>query len=128
MIEAARLHREAMELAEEATLERLRGNTGMSIALLRRALEKEQAAAALVESALEFEPTRSVLHRSAASLAIECGELSEAERLIAAALSGAPPADIAEELRQLRRSAASVTTSGQEPLNVSGSVAPAAAT
>ena len=50
---------------------------------------------------MEFEPTRSVLHRSAASLALECDETREAERLIGRALSGNPPDEIAEELRDL---------------------------
>jgi hypothetical protein len=48
-----------------------------------------------------LEPTRSVLHRSAPTLALECGALRDAERLIAVALSGDPPAEIAEELRDL---------------------------
>ena len=50
---------------------------------------------------LDFEPTRSVLHRSAASLAVECLQLREAERLIGRALAGNPPPDIADELRDL---------------------------
>jgi len=50
---------------------------------------------------LALEPTRSVLHRSAAALAWQCGEYREAERLITTALSGAPPEVIADELRDL---------------------------
>jgi hypothetical protein len=42
-----------------------------------------------------------VLHRSAASLAVECFQLREAERLIGRALAGNPPPDIADELRDL---------------------------
>jgi superfamily II DNA or RNA helicase len=102
--EAAALHREAMELAEEAVVERLHGNAERAVTLLRHALERERAAASLVEADRTLEPTRSVLHRSAASLALECGELREAERLVTIALSGTPPDDIAEELRQLLRS------------------------
>ena len=45
--------------------------------------------------------TRSILFRSAASLAMDCGKLGDAERLIAGGLSGHPPEEIAEELRQL---------------------------
>ena len=56
---------------------------------------------AKLKARLEFEPTRSVLHRSAASLALECDEIREAERLIGRALSGNPPDEIAEELRDL---------------------------
>ena len=42
-----------------------------------------------------------MLHRSAATLAVECGELRYAERLIGRALAGNPPEDIADELRDL---------------------------
>ncbi|WP_243146698.1 hypothetical protein [Scytonema sp. UIC 10036] len=50
---------------------------------------------------LDLEPTRSILHRSAAVLAVECSELRSAERLIGRALAGNPPDDIANELRDL---------------------------
>ncbi|NJM49408.1 MAG: hypothetical protein HC860_27180 [Alkalinema sp. RU_4_3] len=70
--------------------------------LLRQAFVQEtQAAADLVVETLEAEPTRSVLHRSAASLAIDCGEFQVAERLITRALSGNPPAEIAAEFKDL---------------------------
>src|SRR5688572_8760916 len=101
MTDATALHRQAMELAEEAALERRRGNGSRATTLLREALEKERAAAAFFATDLTFEPTRSVLHRSAASLALACGDLPEVRRLIATALRGNPPSDIAEELRQL---------------------------
>jgi hypothetical protein len=68
---------------------------------LRSAFEQESQAAALVMDGVDAEPTRSVLHRSAAALAIDCGELQAAERLIAKALSGNPPAEIAAELKDL---------------------------
>jgi hypothetical protein len=61
----------------------------------------EKRAALLSSKYEDYEPTRSVLLRSAASLAIDCGEFREAERLIAAALSGSPPEEIADELRDL---------------------------
>ena len=59
---------------------------------------------------------RSVLHRSAASLALECGALREAERLIAAALSGDPPDEIAEELRDLLEQVYFGGKKGRRPL------------
>jgi hypothetical protein len=49
----------------------------------------------------QTEPTRSVLHRSAATLALDCGEYREAERLVATALAGNPPEPIANELRDV---------------------------
>ena len=95
------LHKQAMDLAEAAAVARLRGVLELAAQFTRQAFEQETQAAALIASALDAEPTRSVLHRSAASLAIECGELRMAERLIATALSGNPPAEIAEELKDL---------------------------
>ncbi|MBD2338451.1 hypothetical protein H6G64_15865 [Calothrix sp. FACHB-156] len=59
---------------------------------------------------LDAEPTHSVLHHSAATLTIDCGEFCIAEHLIAIALgaalraialSGNPPQEIAEELKDL---------------------------
>jgi tetratricopeptide (TPR) repeat protein len=101
MSKVQELHQQAMDLAEQADLNKLRGDTSQARALLRQALELEAEATRLVADDLEAEPTRSVLHRSAASLAVECGELQMAERLIARALAGIPPADIAEELKDL---------------------------
>ena len=66
--------------------------------LLRRALELETSAAGSVSDRFELEPTRSVLHRGAASLALRVGELATARRHISAALQGNPPADIRREL------------------------------
>ncbi len=94
-------HHEAMRLADEAIhLRRLRDKKGFAQRTLQ-AFEKERRAAEMVASDLGLEPTRSVLHRSAAVLAIECGKLREAERLIAVALSGNPPEFVAEQLRDL---------------------------
>ena len=79
----------------------MRGATEQAAQLTRQAFEQETQAAALIASILDAEPTRSVLHRSAASLAIECGEFRAAERLITTALSGNSPPEIAEELKDL---------------------------
>jgi hypothetical protein len=95
------LHHEAMRLVDQASELRRRGEGEESNARLRQALEQERRAAELAASDLTLEPTRSVLHRSAATLACQCGEYREAERLITTALSGTPPETIAEELRDL---------------------------
>ena len=95
------LHREAMELVDRAVLARQRKQPEQVAEFAKAAFEKEKAAADLVAGRLELEPTRSVLHRSAAVLAIECNELRAAERLIGRALAGNPPDDIANELRDL---------------------------
>jgi hypothetical protein len=95
------LHREAMELVDQAVLARQRGDAKAVMQYSREAFSKERAAADSVADQVDLEPTRSVLHRSAAVLAIECAELRDAERLIGRALSGNPPDDIADELRDL---------------------------
>jgi hypothetical protein len=95
------LHHEAMRLADQAGELRRRGEEPEANARLRQALEHERRAAELAAPNLELEPTRSVLHSSAAVLACQCGEYREAERLITTALSGTPPETIAEELRDL---------------------------
>jgi hypothetical protein len=91
-------HQRAMGLAEQAHLARIRGDHTRAIEMSRLALASERVAASLVG---EVEPTRSILYRSAASLALDCGEQREAERLIAEALAGNPPNEIADELRDL---------------------------
>ena len=94
-------HTTAMDLAEAAFVAKLRGDLEQASLLTKQAFSLEQEAAALIAHQLDAEPTRSVLHRSAATLAIECGEFKAAERLIATALSGNPPEEIASELKDL---------------------------
>ena len=101
MMQVNVLLREAMDLAELAQVAKLRSEVEQSNHLLRQAFAQESSAAALIANHWESEPTRSVLHRSAASLVIECGEFEMANRLIATALSGNPPDEIAEELQDL---------------------------
>lgn len=100
MKNAEQLHREAMALAEQADFARMRGNQTQHQDLIRQAFELEAQAAHLVAGS-DLEPTRSVLHQSAASLALEAAEYREAERLAGVALGGAPPAQILNELRSL---------------------------
>lgn len=101
MSSVTELHDQAMEAADEAFFARRQGDTVRAIHFSRQALALEAAAADLVRHDLSAEPTRSVLYRSAASLALECGELREAEQFIATALAGNPPDEIADELRDL---------------------------
>lgn len=95
------LHDAAMDFADQAFLARRRGDNNAAKSLTRRAYEYELKAAEYLRDDFNAEPSRSVLYRSAASLAMECGETREAERLISTALVGNPPNEIAEELRNL---------------------------
>lgn len=94
------LHQEAMAIAEHAFIAKWKGDNETALPQFRRAYELEAEAALLVINA---ETTRAILLRSAASLAYNCGEMREAEKLIALALAGDPPNEIAEELRDLMR-------------------------
>lgn len=95
------LHRESMEHAEQALLARSRGESETAMELFLAAFRLEKAAADLLADKLDLEPSRSILHRSAAALALDCGETREAEKLVAQALVGMPPEDVADELRDL---------------------------
>lgn len=95
------IHEEAMDLAEEALLQKKRGNRKEATRLFERAFQLEKQAAELVALEFKLEPTRSVLLQSAATLALDCEKHREAERLVNLALAGEPPAQIADELREL---------------------------
>lgn len=99
MIARDRVHDSAMRLVDRSNHTRRLGDAEASARYLRQAFLKERKAAQAVAN--DAEPWRSVLHRSAATLALQCGEFREAERLIAAALAGNPPARLAQELREL---------------------------
>ena len=95
-------HRKAMDFAAHALMERSRGKIEDASANFRRALENELAAIReLEEMGSTAEPTYSVLHRSAGTLALDCNQLRLAEQLAAKGLYHTPHAEIAEELRDL---------------------------
>ncbi|HLK60269.1 MAG TPA: hypothetical protein VKU00_27145 [Chthonomonadaceae bacterium] len=91
------LHQQAMVLAEQAFVARRQKQLSNAREFARQAFLLERQAAEQAQT----EPSRSVLYRSAATLARDCGEYREAERLIATALAGTPPDSIADELRVL---------------------------
>lgn len=96
------LHHEAMEFADESFVARLEKDRERYLHFTRLALEKEAAAAELMVDE-NVEPTRSVLHRSAATLAWRCEMYEEARRLIYRGLAGDAPPEIEAELRDLLR-------------------------
>ena len=97
----ADLHKKAMEFAERALMARMRGDLEESLDLFGVALENELAAISKLEEGERVEPTYSVLHRSAATLALDCNQPRKAEQIVARALAQDPPSEIAEELRDL---------------------------
>jgi hypothetical protein len=95
------MHRKAMELTDQAFHENAQRNAIGAAKLFREAYDVEaQAAKAAIELKLP-EPTRSILLRSAATLALDSELPRDAEKLVALALAGDPPELIADELRNL---------------------------
>ncbi|MFH1268436.1 MAG: hypothetical protein ABIK89_22165 [Planctomycetota bacterium] len=104
MIDVQDMHRQAMERADQAAAAQKTGDFDEARRLCREACSLESAAAQALIDKLDVEPTRSVLFRSAASLAIEAQQFAHAAYLVACGLEGSPPEEIREELRNLLRS------------------------
>lgn len=97
-----KVHDEAMGFAEEALLQKSKGNYSVVKELYRKAFEKEkEAALAYASWAMSVEPNRTILLKSAAVFAKECDEFEEAERLIARAFINVEHEDLKQELRIL---------------------------
>jgi hypothetical protein len=90
-----------MEDFEASLIARQSGDEVRVLRLLREALRFESAAADTVRDATSLEPTRSVLHRSAASLALQLFDTSTARKYVNAGLKGNPPDEIKRELEAL---------------------------
>lgn len=95
------LHPQAMDLAEMAFWHRRKGDGEKAIYFFRNALKLEKEAALLLPATQDSEPSRSILFRSAASLAYNAGDYETADWLIANGLAGFPPPEIKEELKNL---------------------------
>ena len=97
-------HKEAMNLALEASVEEKRGNSSLANVLYKKAYELERDAAWELIPHQDKEPTRSILFRSAASLAKKCGLIDDGKQLIQLALNGNPPANVKQQLSDLKES------------------------
>jgi hypothetical protein len=95
------LHSKAMDLAETAFFHSRKGESILASQYFAKALELERRAAYMLSIDEINEPSRSILFRSAASLAFNAGDPISAERLAAQGLAGFPPPEIQEELRDL---------------------------
>jgi len=95
------LHVKAIEKADVAFIKKFNGLLDEANSLFKEALEFEKAAAYSAKEQNVGEPTISVLFKSAAALALNLNDFSEAEKLICLSLYGQPPFEIAEELRNL---------------------------
>ena len=98
------IHDQAMASCDAADKAMRRGKLEEYRKHLAEAATLELKAARMV-SDLSLQPTRSVLYRSAASLAYQCGEIATAADLAKEGRRGEVPVNIDDELRGLYRSA-----------------------
>lgn len=89
------LHNAAMDIADDADRLRRSGRTDLARAAFSDAYDLERQAA----DAADEEPSRGILYRSAAWLAIEAGRPEDAADATLAGLRGRPHPDIAAELK-----------------------------
>ncbi len=94
-------HDEAMAIVNEARAAERAGDKSRSLELLRAAYRREQVAACSLEPVPESEPTRTVLFRSAASLAFQAEDYQEACSLAFDGLTGNSPQEYSAELLEI---------------------------
>ena len=92
-------HNLAMEFADLGFSNRFRGDLQLALEYFAQALDFELAA--IDQLGQSDDLAWSLLHRSAATLALDCRRFRDAEQITARALAGDPHPDIAEELRDL---------------------------
>ena len=98
--EILELHQKAMFFAQDALVAKHKGEKDKAQSLYQKAFDIERdVAMSFVNS--DNEPMRSVMFRSAASLALNCGLDREAEIMVSYGLIGTPPADVHQELLKL---------------------------
>ena len=95
------VHFKAMLISQDAFVLGVRGKEEEAIPLYEQAFELERQAALSLLNVENVEPTRSILFRSAAALAMKCHKYRDSEKMIGFGLAGNPPEDVAEELREL---------------------------
>jgi hypothetical protein len=97
------LHRLAMEHADASLYYAYRSDVSRRDAENKRALELEEQAVELLAQNGSCEPTLTILRRSAATLALSCGDLDRAERHAAMALLGKGPDALKQDARDVIR-------------------------
>lgn len=102
MLDLQTKHLQAMECADRALIAQRIGDCETAKKLFYEAFVLEKDVALALDSSTE-EPTRSIMFRSAATLALDCDEKREAEKLVCRALAGDPPAEFVRELKELHQ-------------------------
>ena len=95
------LHNEAMALAHDAVGARKKGDSIGAAHLAARALIPERIAAEMLPNIPKSEPTRGTLFLSAASLAVQAGDLAAALTLVDQGRAGSPSPGIRADFDRL---------------------------
>jgi len=106
---AHKRHAEAMAHANRGFTLRHQQDQEGATAAFREALDLEKRAAMALLDALDLEPSRSILFRSAASLALLADDRDEARRLAHQGLAGSPPPSIRREILDILSQCPEVT-------------------
>jgi hypothetical protein len=96
------LHEAAMQAAQQALIHQVLGNHDAAEEYNMAAMRLEELAAHQVPESAEAQPTRGILYRSAATLALRAGEPDRAMFLIEEGLKQEPPLWVQKELMELR--------------------------
>lgn len=91
-------HTRAMAMCDDAIKFKREGHSEMAQKHFVLAFEYEQIAAGFLRDRKDFEPTRSILYRSAATIAHNAGMHKESMDMVLQGLLGNPPEDIKREL------------------------------
>jgi hypothetical protein len=88
----------SLYIQEAIVAEHVQGDKPASLRFTELAFEAEKQAAFFLLSKFDNEPMRSLVFRSAASLALQCKRYLEAKKMVYQGLAGNPPDDIAAQL------------------------------
>jgi hypothetical protein len=114
------IHEKAMALSQEATMARIWNDETKAQTLYKESFGLEREAAYIYAERFDKEPIRSILYRSAASLAIECLMYQEADLLIQQGQSNDTPPDVMDDFQDLKDKMQLSNTEQEQPFWISG--------
>jgi hypothetical protein len=114
------IHDKAMKLAQEAIMARIQHDENKARMLYKQSFDLEREAAYFYAERFDKEPIRSILYRSAASLAIECHLYQEADLLIQQGQSNDTPTDVINDFQELRDKMQLSNKEQDQPFWISG--------
>ena len=114
------IHDKAMKLAQEAIMARIGHDEIKAQTLYKQSFDLEREAAYIYVERFDKEPIRSILYRSAASLAIECHLYQEADLLIQQGQSSNTPLDVMDDFQELKDKMRLSNTEQEQPFWISG--------